>query len=89
MDKKIEDVENKVVDFWDKHNLTTRIVIVTFLVLLSATVAVGLRGGSEIKYFEAILDTLNTSILWLTLAVIAGVNSTRHILNAIIKYKTK
>ena len=83
---KIENLNQKAMDWWAKHNITTRSVVIVLLILFIATIVAGLL-GYESKYYNTIIETLSTDILWITVIIIAGVNGATAILDRLIELK--
>jgi len=86
MNGNIENIRDKAVDWWGKHNITTRTVVLTILFLLVGTVMLAWL-GKDIKYFSEILHTLSDTLTWMTIIIIAGVNGASAILDKIIQWK--
>jgi len=82
----IEKIEQKAVDWWAQHNITTRTVIMVVLMLFAGTVIMSWFGKS-ISHFDKIIDVLEDTLLLLTVMIIAGVNSAPLIMEKIIKWK--
>ena len=86
--EKIDKIQEKAVDWWGKHNITTRTVILTILFLIVGTVVLSWL-GKDIKHFDVILEKLIEAVLWLTAVIIAGVNGAPMIVEKILEWKKK
>jgi len=84
---KVQQGVTKFVDWWDKHNISTRTVLITVLILFAATVVLGLLDKAPHNYYTEILHTLSDIVLYITIIIIAGVNGARTILSEILNKK--
>jgi len=96
LEKNAELLENKAInkyskirgDFWDKHNITTRVITLSSVILLFFIVLVEVF-YKEITKFDLIFSTSSDLVLYLSLAIILGVNGTAKVLDVIAKIKGK
>jgi hypothetical protein len=82
--KKVE--INKADDWWAKHNLTSRIISLSSVFLFIIVVVYGLLGNENLNY-ELILVTLSDVTLYVTLAIILGVNGLSKVFDSLAKLK--
>ena len=86
MEEKVINAYNKTVDWWSKHNITTRSVVIVTLLLFAGTVIASWL-GKDVKHFDKIIEVLSDNLLWLTAIIIAGVNGATAIVEKIMQYK--
>jgi len=87
-DNKIEKIRDKAIDWWGRHNVTTRFVVITLTILLAGTVICGWLGkDNNINHYVDILKVLSETITWIVVIIVAGVNGAPAILEKIIEWK--
>jgi len=87
-ENKVEKINKLANDWWGRHNITTRTVVIVTLMLFAGTVILAWT-NHDVKYFDKILDALSELVLWLTVAIIAGVNGASVVLDKFIQLKKK
>jgi len=85
---KNEKISKQAEDWWGKHNITTRAVVLVTLILFAGTIVFAWT-NHDVKHFDKIIDVLSELVLWLTVVIIAGVNGASVVLDKIIKLKKK
>jgi len=84
--EKIENYEAN--DWWAQHNMTSRIISLSSVLMLIIVVIYGLIGKENPNY-ELILVTLSDVTLYITLAIVLGVNGLSKVFDALGKLKKK
>ena len=85
---KIEKARELANDWWGKYNITTRLVVIVTLVLFAGTIIFA-WANHDVKHFDKIIDVLSDLVLWLTVAIIAGVNGASVVLDKFIQFRKK
>ena len=84
-DEIIEKTVDKVEDFWGKHNITTRFTVISSSLLLILLTCVNIFTQYDIKHFDEMFTTISNMVLYISIAIILGVNG----LKQIVKLKGK
>jgi len=84
----VENINKKLSanDWWGKHNMTTRSITITSALLLVIVVICNII-GVKIEHFDTLISTLSDMTLYITLAIILGVNGAVKLLETIKAYK--
>ena len=70
-------------DFWGKHNLTTRFIVLSSTILLIVLTLLPIFVTKDINHFEVMYKTISDMVLYVTLAIILGVNGLSKVLKII------
>jgi hypothetical protein len=89
----MEKIENtlerlKADDWWGHHNITTRLITLISSILLVVAVISGLYFKVS-EHYDKILNTVADMTLYITLAIILGVNGVKAIGQVLSKIKNK
>jgi len=87
-ENKVEKISKLASDWWGRHNITTRSVVLVTLILFAGTIILAWT-NQDVKHFDKIINVLSDLVLWLTVAIIAGVNGASVVLDKIIQLKKK
>ena len=79
-------IHEKTMDWWGKHNITTRTVVFVMLFLFAGTI-VSSWLGHDVNHFDKIIDVLSDDLLWLTAIILAGINGATAVIDKILQYK--
>jgi len=85
---KVEKARDLVDDWWGRYNITTRLVVSVTLVLFAGTI-INAWANHDVKHFDKIIEVLSDLVLWLTVAIIAGVNGASVVLDKFVQFKKK
>jgi len=84
MQNKIVDLENhllKADDWWGKHNITTRFIVLANSLMLMGLVFFELLTGKDVPHFKEMLNVIGDIVLYTTITIIVGVNGIKVFLN--------
>jgi len=98
---KVEEVTTKVEDFWGKHNLGTRVGLITFIILLAIVILypifapakeIVVQGtthlvSKEIPHYDKIVAIVSDLAFWAFAVVTVGANTLVKLADAWVKVK--
>lgn len=75
--EKLNKLENnlfKADDWWGKHNITTRFILLANTLMLMGLIFFEVLTAKQIPHFTEMLDTIGNIVLYTTITILIGVN---------------